>query len=169
MKTRYISIGIGLALMAAGCSSAKAAGTSTTTPATTTSAAPTTTASTASTATVAQEFLAAAKGADAAYVQWKAAVAGKTEVSQITAPATTYAAQLTTFDNAIMRLGASGKAATDIHTLVSDDGVVIGELNSESTQTQGSLAQWASQLIANGATAIQAGDAVRADLGLPPS
>ena len=76
---------------------------------------------------------------------------------------------MTTFDSTIMRLDATGKVATDIHTLVSDDGVVIGELNAESTQTQSSLAQWATRLIASGDTAIQAGDTVRADLGLPPS
>ena len=87
MKPRCVITGIGLAVMAAGCSSGKVAGPPST-------SAPSATTSTASPAgSVAQQYLSAANGVDAAYAQWKAAVAGKTEVSQITGPATNYAAR----------------------------------------------------------------------------
>jgi len=166
MKAKYI-VAIGLAVLAAGCSSSKPAVTpSSSTSTTVSSTAPTTTVSS---ATAAQQFLAAAKVSDAAYATWKAEVTGKTTISQVIGPCATYAAELTTFDNALMRIAVTGKVATDIHTLVADDGVVIKDLNSVSTQTLGSLSKEAAQLRATGRKAILAGDVVRSDLGLPPS
>ncbi len=76
---------------------------------------------------------------------------------------------LTTFDETVGRVGASGEAATDISLLIKADRVVIDDLDSVGTQTPAGLSRWAAHLSTDGANAIQAGDAVRAALGLPPS
>jgi len=68
-----------------------------------------------------------------------------------------------------MRIVVTGKVSTDIRTLVSDDRVVIQDLQSVSTQTVASLKKAAAQLEATGLSAVSAGDVVRADLGLAPS
>lgn len=165
MKARH-SFVMALALLAVGCSAATTtANPSTTTPGATGPAVPTAGASASS---VAHQYQTAAIGADAAYLHWKASVTGATRVSQVTGPATTYAAAMTKFDNAMVSLGATGQVATDIAALVRADQVVIGDLNSASSQTDSGLSKWAAQLSADGAKAIQAGQVVRADLGLPP-
>jgi len=147
----------GLALVMAGCSSSTSATNSTTTSPTT------------SGATIAQRYLSAAEAVDSAYSQWKKAIIGDTSPSQFVGPATTYASQLTTFDNTISDLPASGKVATEIQILVSDDEVVIRDLQSVGSQTQTELTRWGAQLLADGSTAIAAGGTVRSDLGLPPA
>jgi hypothetical protein len=53
--------------------------------------------------------------------------------------------------------------------LLSDDNVVIKDLDSVSAQSQASLPQWGSRLLADGLKATAQGDIVRSDLGLPPS
>ncbi len=165
MKARRIIV-MGLALLAVGCSSATTtANPSTTAPGATGPAVPTAGVSASS---VAHQYQTAAIGADAAYLRWRASVTGATKVSQVTGPAATYAAAMTKFDNAMVSLGATGKEATDIAALVRADQVVIGDLNSASSQTDSGLSKWAAQLSADGAKAIQAGQVVRADLGLPP-
>jgi hypothetical protein len=118
---------------------------------------------------LAQQFLVAAETVDTAYVQWKAEADAATAISQLTVPAATYAEALTTFDTAILRIGASGKTATDIHTLASDDAAVITDLGDVGSQSPATFAQWRAQAAADGADAIAAGDTVRADLGLPPA
>jgi PBP1b-binding outer membrane lipoprotein LpoB len=128
MKARY-AIVIGLAVLAAGCSSTPAAvpqstATTTTVPATstTTTIAPTTTTTTvaptststtvaATTAALARQFLAAATLVDVEYRTWKAEIAGKTQVSQFVGPATAYAGVLTTFDNSMAHIAFTGKVA----------------------------------------------------------
>lgn len=169
MKVRRI-IMMGLALLAVGCSGATTtANPSTTAPGATGPAVPTAVPTAgASASSVAHQYQTAAIGADAAYLRWRASVTGATKVSQVTGPAATYAAAMTKFDNAMVSLGATGKVATDIAALVKADQVVIGDLNSASSQTDSGLSKWAAQLSADGAKAIQAGQVVRADLGLPP-
>ena len=107
--------------------------------------------------------------ADVAYVTWRAEISSDTEISRAIGRCDTYAAGLTTFDNAIMRIVVTGKAATDIRTLVADDRVVIENLDSVSKRTVASLTKEATRLKAIGRTAIRAGDVVRSDLGLPLS
>jgi len=126
-------------------------------------------AATVSASAIAQQYKGLALGVDAAYLQWKAATTGATRVDQITAPAAAYAAALTNFDNAVAAIPASGKAATDIATLLSADQVVIADLNAAGSETASTIAAWARHLAADGAKAIQAGQTVRADYGLPPA
>ncbi len=116
-----------------------------------------------------QQFLATATASKAAYLTWRAAIKGKTTVSQVIGPCDTYAAALTNFDNAILRIAVTGKTETDIQTLVADDRVVIKDLEAVKTETAAEIRKDAAQLIATGETAISAGDVVRSDLGLPPS
>ena len=179
MKARHVVL-VGLAIMVGACGNTKPPVTTTSTTAGTTST--TLSASTTSTpppssisptsissTSAAREYLAAASVADVAYSTWKAELKGLTEVSQAVGPCRTYATELTTFDNAVMRIVVTGKVSTDIRTLVSDDRVVIQDLQSVSTQTVASLKKAAAQLEATGLSAVSAGDVVRADLGLAPS
>ncbi len=202
MKAKYIVV-IGLAVLAAACSSPKPAAapstststtvspttTSTTVSPTTTSTAvsptststavrPTTTSTTVSptTATTAvssteasQQYLAAATVARAAYFTWRAAIKGLTTVGPAIGPCDTYAGELTTFDNAISRIDVTGKTETDIQALLTDDNVVIKNLEAVKTETVAQIKNDEAQLIATGEQAISAGDVVRSDLGLPPS
>jgi hypothetical protein len=92
-----------------------------------------------------------------------------TTISPAIGPCDTYAAELTSFDNAISRIDVTGKTETDIQTLVSDDRVVIKNLEAVRTETVAQLKKDKAQLIATGENAISAGDVVRSDLGLPPS
>ena len=143
MQARWFSV-IALALLIAGCS-----GGATPTP------------------TVGPGYLAAATAFDGAYLQWKAAITGKTTPGEFAGPAATYAAALSAFDDAISSLGATGQTATDITSLVSADKVVIADLGTVSAQTAGTFARWGEQLTADGAKAILAGRVVRTDLALP--
>jgi hypothetical protein len=113
------------------------------------------------------QYLTAADALDAAYARWRSAIVGKNRVAQLTGPAASYALALTTFDNAISRVNASGKTATDIQTLVAADAVVIADLNSITRQTEATLSSWSAKLSADGAPARVAGDTVRTDFGLP--
>ena len=193
MKARHIVL-IGVALLAAACSSSKPAATpptststnvsstststtvsststSTTVSSTSTSTtvSPTTSTTTVSSTKASQQFLAAATASKAAYFTWRAAIKGKTTVSQAIGPCDTYAAALTNFDNAILPIAVTGKTESDIQTLVADDRVVIKDLEAVKTETAAEIKKDAAQLIATGETAISAGDVVRSDLGLPPS
>jgi ABC-type Fe3+-hydroxamate transport system substrate-binding protein len=202
MKARYVVV-IGLAVLAAACSSPKPAATPSTSTSTTvsptststtvsptststtvsptstsTTVSPTSTSTTVSPTTpttavsstkASQQFLAAATVAKAAYFTWRAAIKGLTTVSPAIGPCDTYAGELTTFDNAISRIDVTGKTETDIQTLVSDDRVVIKNLEAVRTETVAQLKKDRAQLIATGETAISASDVVRSDLGLPPS
>jgi len=78
------------------------------------------------TPTVGPGYLAAATAFDGAYVQWRAAITGKTTPGEFAGPAATYAAALSDFDDAISSLGArassgwrSQKAATSTRAKVS--------------------------------------------------
>ncbi|MGD1054440.1 MAG: hypothetical protein ABR950_11540 [Candidatus Dormibacteria bacterium] len=105
-----------------------------------------------------------------AYVTWKAdLVAANGNVLDLTSQASSYAGVLTTFDGTVQGIGATGKAATDIATLVSDDNAVISDLDSLGSQSVGTEAAWDAKALSDGAAAIAQGDVVRADLGLPPS
>jgi len=193
MKARHIVL-IGLAVLAAACSSSTPAATPSTSTSTTVSPASTsttvspastsTTVSPASTSTTvspttsttpvsstkaSQQFLAVATVAKAAYFTWRAAIKGLTTVSPAIGPCDTYAGELTTFDNAISRIDVTGKTETDIQNLVADDRVVIKNLEAVKTETVAQIKKDKAQLIATGDTAISAGDVVRSDLGLPPS
>ena len=175
MKAKYIVV-IGLAVLAAACSSPKPAAapstsTSTTVSPTSTSTtiSPTTSTTAVSSTKASQQFLAAATVAKAAYFTWRAAIKGLTTVSQAIGPCDTYAGELTTFDNAISGIEVTGKTETDIQTLVADDNVVIKNLEAVKTETVAQIKKDKAQLIAIGETAISAGDVVRSDLGLPPS
>ena len=184
MKARHIVL-IGLAVLAAACSSSTPAATPSTSTSTTVSPASTsTTVSPASTSTTvspttsttpvsstkaSQQFLAVATVAKAAYFTWRAAIKGLTTVSPAIGPCDTYAGELTTFDNAISRIDVTGKTETDIQNLVADDRVVIKNLEAVKTETVAQIKKDKAQLIATGETAISAGDVVRSDLGLPPS
>ena len=192
MKARHIVL-IGLAVLAAACSSSTPAAppstststtvsptsTSTTVSPTSTSTtvSPTSTSTTVSPTTTtavsstkaSQQFLAVATVAKAAYFTWRAAIKGLTTVGPAIGPCDTYAGELTTFDNAISRIAVTGKTETDIRTLVADDSVVIKNLEAVKTETVAQIKKDKAQLIATGETAISAGDVVRSDLGLPPS
>jgi len=192
---RIVSIGIvsiGLAVLTAACSSGKPASTpstststtvspaststtvspttsTTTVSSTSTTVSPTTSTTTVSSTKASQQFLAAATVAKAAYSTWRSKITSKTTISQAIGPCDTYAAELTTFDNAILRIAITGKTETDIQTLVADDHIVINNLEAVKTETVAQIKKDKAQLIATGETAISAGDVVRSDLGLPPS
>ena len=198
MKARHIVL-IGLAVLAAACSSTPAstststsvgpaststtvspaststtvgpASTSTTvSPASTsTTVSPTTSTTAVSSTKASQQFLAAATVAKAAYFTWRAAIKGLTTVGPAIGPCDTYAGELTTFDNAISSIDVTGKTETDIQTLLADDNVVIKNLEAVKTETVAQIKNDKAQLIATGEQAISAGDVVRSDLGLPPS
>ena len=87
--------------------------------------------------------------------------------SVLVAPASACAAALTTFVNAIQGIGASGTAAIDMATLISEDEAVISDLNAVGITSN--FSDWMSQLISDGGEATIAGDTVRAALGLPAS
>jgi hypothetical protein len=120
-----------------------------------------------STAAAASQYVAAATAVDAAYATWGGAILGVTQVSALLAPAAAYVTALTTFDTAIQGIGIGGVAATDIAALVTDDRAIIADLQALSTAS--STTQWRTQISADGAKAITAGDTARAALGLPPS
>jgi hypothetical protein len=141
----------------------------TTVSSTSTTVSPTTSTTTVSPTKASQQFLAAATVAKAAYSTWSSKITSKTTISQAIGPCDTYAAELTTFDNAILRIAITGKTETDIQTLVADDHVVINNLEAVKTETVAQIKKDRAQLIATGERAIQAGDVVRSDLGLPPS
>jgi hypothetical protein len=113
------------------------------------------------------QYLTAATSLDTAYARWRSSIVGKNRVAQLTGPAASYALALTAFDNAISRVNATGKTATDIQTLVAADAVVIADLNSITKQTESTLSTWSAKLSADGAPARVAGDTVRTDFGLP--
>jgi hypothetical protein len=126
------------------------------------------TAAGAGTATVQSgQYLTAADALDTAYARWRSDIAGKDRVAQLTGPAASYALALTSFDNAISRVNATGKTATDIQTLEAADAVVIADLDSITKQTQSTLSGWSAKLSADGAPARVAGDTVRTDFRLP--
>ena len=193
MRARHIAL-IGLAVLAAACSSSppaappstststtvSPASTSTTVGATSTSTtvnaaatsttvSPTTSTTAVSSTKATQQYLAAATVAKADYLTWRAAIEGLTTVSPAIGPCDTYAGELTTFDNAISRIDVTGKTETDIQALIADDQVVIRNLEAVKTETVAQLESDKAQLIATGLTAVSAGDVVRSDLGLPPS
>ena len=168
MKAKYIVV-IGLAVLAAACSSPKPAATPPTSTSTTVSPTSTSTTTTVSSTKVSQQFLAAATASKAAYVTWRSKITSKTTISQAIGPCDTYAAALTNFDNSILPIAVTGKTETDIQTLVADDRVVIKNLEAVKTETVAHIKKDAAQLIASGEKAIRAGDVVRSDLGLPPS
>jgi hypothetical protein len=114
-------------------------------------------------------YVAASAAVDAAYTQWLSASAGVTDPSRLFGPAATYAGALTTFDNEIVDIGATGSAASDIAILASDDQVMVTDLNRVSSVTAAELPTWEAQLTAAHNTAITQDDIVRSDLGLPPS
>jgi hypothetical protein len=113
-------------------------------------------------------YVTASSAVDAAYAQWTSASAGVTDPTQLAGPAATYGGALTTFDNTIVDIGATGHTASDIAILVIDDNAVISDLNQIGHQTAANLATWEAKLQADQGTALTEGDVVRSDLGLPP-
>jgi len=174
MKARHLVV-LGLAVMpvmAAGCGSSAPASTlapSTPNPAASASASPTATPVAPESTPAAVYYVAAAASLQAAYAQWSSAIATLTEPSQLVAAAGTYAGALITFDNVIVDIGATGTTASDIAILVSDDQMVIDDLNKVGNVQPSALQTWEAQIVADGTKAITAGDVVRADLDLPPS
>ena len=167
MKARQVTAlaSAALAVLAVGCGGSPASSSSSAA-----TAPPASTATPASTAQVGQSFLSAAAAVDATYKTWKAdlTAAGDNPLS-LTPQASAYVSVLTTFDNTIVGIGATGKAKTDIAGLVTDDNTVIADLKALSSQTSSTVAAWDTKAIADGLAAITAGDVVRADLGLPAS
>ncbi|MGA9114815.1 MAG: hypothetical protein WB802_13620 [Candidatus Dormiibacterota bacterium] len=162
MKARWILVA-GLALLAAGCGGS-------TTPSTATPSPSTPTPAPASTAQVAQAYLSAAAAVDAAYTTWTGDLhAANGNVLQLKSQAAAYAAVLTSFDSSIQGIGATGQAAADIATLVTDDNAVIADLNALPSQTASTETAWDTKAISDGLAAVAQGDVVRADLGLPAS
>lgn len=163
MRARYVIV-LGsavLAVLASGCGNA-------TTSSSSSSGVPHV--APATTAQVAQSYKAATAAVNSAYLTWKAdRVAAGGNVLTLTSQASAYASVLTTFDNTIQGIGATGKAATDIATLIADDNAVISDLNSLTSQSASTEAVWDAKGVADGTAAIAQGDVVRADLGLPPS
>jgi hypothetical protein len=75
-----------------------------------------------------------------------------------------FLAVLGTFDNAVLNIGLTGKAATDAQRLVTADKVVIARIRGL-TASDG----WQLPLLEqDGAAANRDQDALQADLGLPP-
>jgi len=164
MKARWILVA-GLALLAVGCGGSTTPSTGGSAPST-----PTPTATPASTAQVAQAYLSAATAVDAAYTTWHdALVAANGNVLQLKSQAASYAAVLTTFDRTVQGIGATGQAAADIATLVTDDNTVIADLNALPSQTVSTEAAWDTKALSDGLAAVAQGDVVRTDLGLPAS
>lgn len=162
MKARWILVA-GLALLAAGCGGS-------TTPSTATPSPSTPTPAPVSTAQVAQAYLSAAAAVDAAYTTWTGDLhAANGNVLQLKSQAAAYAAVLTSFDSSIQGIGATGQAAADIATLVTDDNAVIADLNALPSQTASTETAWDTKAISDGLAAVAQGDVVRADLGLPAS
>ena len=172
MKARHIVL-IGLAVLAAACSSSTPAATpstststtvsptststtvsptstSTPRPTTSTTVSPTTSTTAVSSTKASQQYLAAATVAKADYFTWRAAIKGLTTVSPAIGPCDTYAGELTTFDNAISRIDVTGKTETDIRALVADDQVVIKNLEAVKTETVAQLKNDKAQLVATG-------------------
>jgi hypothetical protein len=110
-----------------------------------------------------------ASSVDSAYATWHADVVGAKTISQLVAPAATYASELSTFDHSITGIGASGKAASDIQKLIAADNVVIGDLHALSSTTSAEFSSWGARIIAAGTSAVTASNVVRSDLGLAPS
>lgn len=166
---RYWMFALGAALLVAGCggSSAVSSSSQPTTPTPT----PTPVATPVPSAAVMQGFLTASNTARANYDTWS----GYLNTPGITykgllalAPqAATYGGQLASFDTQVSGLGATGRTATDIASLVADDQVVIGDLQALSTQTTSTVKAWGVKTLADAAAAVAADDVVRADLGLP--
>jgi len=155
MKARYLTVLV-LAALLVGCGGSASSSTPTPSPR--------------STAEVAQSYLSAASAVDTAYKQWADDLASANgNVLHLTSQASAYAAELTTFDNTITGIGATGKAAADIATLVTDDNAVIADLSDLSAQTVDTEVAWDTKALADGAAAVAQGDVVRADLGLPAS
>ena len=159
MKARWVLV-TGVALLTVGCGGSTTPSTATPTPAST--------ATPASTVQVAQSYLSAASAVDAAYTTWHSAlVAANGNVLQLRSQAAAYAAVLTTFDSTVQGIGATGQAAADIATLVTDDNTVIADLNALSSLTVSGEAAWDTKAISDGLAAVAQGDVVRTDLGLP--
>ena len=166
MKARWILV-TGLALLAAGCGGSTTPSTATPT---SSAATPTPTPTAESTAQVAQAYLSAAAAVDAAYTTWHSdLVAANGNVLQLKSQAASYAAVLTTFDRTVQGIGATGQAAADIATLVTDDNTVIADLNALPSQTVSTEAAWDTKALSDGLAAVAQGDVVRTDLGLPAS
>ena len=107
---------------------------------------------------------------DAAYTTWTGDLhAANGNVLQLKSQAAAYAAVLTSFDSSIQGIGATGQAAADIATLVTDDNAVIADLNALPSQTASTETAWDTKAISDGLAAVAQGDVVRADLGLPAS
>jgi len=158
--------------IAAGCGSStpKASqATTATTPATTTTS-PASTTTEPSTSTIAAGFLAAANTANAAIATLQQQVSGATELNQFAGPCSTADVALETFDSTVLRLGASGQAETDIHSLVTADAALEGAL---SQMASGSISivnesQWGTSVETDSSKIRAADNIVRADLDLPP-
>jgi hypothetical protein len=161
MKARQVTAlaSAALAVLAVGCGGSPASSSS--------SAA---TATPASTAQVAQSYLSATAAVDSAYTTWHAdLVAAHGNVLDLASQAASYSGVLTTFDSKIQGIGASGKAATDIATLIGDDTTVIADLNLLSSQSTSTEAAWDAKALSDGLAAVAQGDVVRSDLDLPAS
>ncbi len=162
MKARWMLVA-GLALLTVGCGGST---TPTTATSATSTATPTVTAEL--TAQVAQSYLAAASAVDSAYTTWHSdLIAANDNVLQLKSQAAAYVAVLSSFDSTVQAIGASGQAAADIATLVTDDNTVIADLNALASLTASGETAWDTKAIADGLAAAAQGDVVRTDLGLP--
>jgi hypothetical protein len=123
---------------------------------TTTTAAPTTTATTKPSgptkAQPAAKFLALAAPVNAAADKLPTNITNTSQLQPMVGP-------LTTFDNAVLRIGLTGQAATDARALVTADKAVLFDIaTSDGTDVPRDLRATDS-----------AGNALRADLGSPPA
>ena len=149
-----------VALALGACSSSAAPTTTTTSPpttvatTTTTTAAPTTTTTTKPSgptrAQLAAKFLALVAPVNAAMDKLPTNITNTSQLQPMVGP-------LTTFNNAVLRIGLTGQAATDVRALVTADTTVLTDIaTSDGTDVTRDLG------------AMQAVDnALRADLGLP--
>jgi len=156
---RIAVAGVGvLALAACGSSSGLA---------TTTTATPTTTAPTGLTkAQQVAKFLAIVAPYNLVVVKWKASTTNPTTDSQLRAWVAPLVAATQTFDDALLRDGFTGQAATDARGMAVAGGAVIGDLQGFTTKT---IVQGETTFVHDMGTESGYDNALRADLGLPPA
>jgi len=117
-------------------------------------------------------YLAAAKKVNAAFGKFATEVGKwkeKTTDAQAAAEAKPAILALKIFDTSMIDENWPKNTVTDIHTLVSDDAAVIGDLESLATLNFLNLSNWESTFNRDSSLLSSAVTFVRHDLGLPPA
>lgn len=154
----------GLAIALAACSSGPSATSTTTSPTASTS-------TTISTATAASAYLADVAPANAALTAFSGATSrwnSSTTNAQGEMDAQPVIAALQNLDTALTSYQWPTDAVADVHTMIGDNGALIGDLQSIANLTLVNDSGWLSTLQRDAAADHSAVNLVRHDLGLPP-